>query len=554
MMETSESVISAAWGAHEVSLNEWFDRAAKQELVKRLWQKDPTLWKKDPALRAEIRDRLGWLDLPQRMPSETGAIVAFAEELKKAGTAHLVLLGMGGSSLAPELFSSVFGSAVGTPPLRVLDSTDPAKIREVEKNIDLAKTVFIVSSKSGGTIELVSLYKYFFQKVSAAGLKKEERFVVITDPGTPLAELAASNGFKRFNAPADVGGRFSALTVFGLLPAAAIGVDIRKILESARRMANACASEADIRRNPAAALGVAMAVLAEEGRDKLTLLTSPGLTAFGDWAEQLVAESTGKEGSGVIPVVGEPIARPEAYGDDRFFVAMSLEEELDASFEASLDALAAAGHPVLRLKLSDRHDIGGEFFRWEMATAIACSLLKVNAFDQPDVQAAKDKTKAILKQLEAGRALEVRESPVTLASFWENAEAGDYVAVLAFLPQSAALEERLAALRSQVRRKTKLATTIGIGPRYLHSTGQLHKGGPKSGVYLLLTTEHPEHLPIPGEKYGFAELELAQAMGDFEALESNGRWLAHVRLPGLSDKELDAAFAKIRQALDSETA
>jgi glucose-6-phosphate isomerase/transaldolase/glucose-6-phosphate isomerase len=316
-------------------------------------------------------------------------------------------------------------------------------------------------------------------------------------------------------------------------------------------MADRCSATAD--ENPALVLGVAMAVLAESGRDKLTIATSPRYAAFGDWAEQLVAESTGKEGTGIVPVVREPLGTADAYGDDRFFVVLESGEK-DAPSAKALGALAKAGHPVLRLPLSGPQALGAEFFRWEAATAIACSLLKVNPFDQPDVQAAKDRTKAILKTLEAGKPLELHTSEIPYESFWENAEAGDYVALLAFLPNRPELRRRLEALAADIRQQTRMAVTVGIGPRYLHSTGQLHKGGPNTGIFVLFTAPPAEDLPVPGDAFSFGQLEQAQAMGDFEALESKGRWLVHARLAAADTPSLEAACAALSGAIRAQVA
>ncbi len=536
----------------ETQIQEWIKTAEKQSLVKRLWAKDFTLWKKNPAQKAEIVSRLGWLNVVQMMKDRAPALKAFADEIRKEGTAHVVVLGMGGSSLAPEVFQAVSGNKPGYPELIVLDGTDPLKVREVQDRIDVARTLFIVSSKSGGTIELLSFYKFFFEKAKA--LKNEgagQHFIAITDPGTPLEKLAKDNQFRRaFLAPEDVGGRFSALTYFGLVPAALIGADIDKILRGAEKMMDDSSLAVSYEDNSALALGTAMAVLAESGRDKLTLVTPDNLEPFGDWIEQLVAESTGKEDVGIVPIVREKLQAPEAYGQDRFFVALEPRnlKNLD-EFEAGLTALAAAGHPVMILTMRDPYDLGAEFFRWEYATAVACSLLKINAFDQPDVQAAKDSAKAILKNFEETGDIPVRQSEMSLETFWENADTGNYVAILAFLPDTRQMKERLSELAAKIRERAKLAVTIGFGPRYLHSTGQLHKGGANNGIFILITAAHTDDLPVPGEKYTFAQLELAQAMGDFDALEKSGRWLVHLRADAVTPKAVSDVCEKIESAL-----
>ncbi len=539
------------WGAYENTVQEWIERQAKAKTIERLWEKDASLWKKNPADQKEIKSRLGWLAAPKKMHESLRELNAFAAQIKDTHFSHIVLLGMGGSSLAPELFQATFGNKPGYPELLVLDSTDPGRIKDFESKIDLEKTLFIVSSKSGGTIELVSLFKYFFDKVKhLKGEKAGDHFIAITDPGSPLADLAKANKFKKvFLGFEDVGGRFSALTSFGLVPAALIGVDIKKIVESAERMSEACSTGVASSENAAMALGVGMAVLAEEGRDKLTIITSCGFESFGDWAEQLVAESTGKEETGVIPVVREPLAEPSVYGNDRFFVALLNETVDNAEIENRLEALKKAGHPVLVLRLKEAEDLGAEFFRWEMATAISCALLKINAFDQPDVQAAKDKAREMLKVIESGKSYEGVSSKATLETFWEDLEPGDYIAVLAFLHDREDLRKKLAEFQSEIRNKTKRAVTIGIGPRYLHSTGQLHKGGPNTGGFILLSASHAEDLVVPGEAYTFAQLELAQGLGDLEALELNGRNVFYAHLENASEKALDELLAQISNTM-----
>ena len=539
---------------YEATVQEWIQKTEKQSLVKRLWGKDATLWKKSPKDHAEILTRLGWLSVAHLMKDQLPGLKAFADEIRKEGAAHVVLLGMGGSSLAPEVFQTVVGNKPGYPELLVLDSTDPVKVRTIQEKIDLQKTVFIVSSKSGGTIELLSFYQFFFEKIKAAeGENTGQRFIAITDPGSPLEKLAKENQFRRiFLAPPDVGGRFSALTYFGLVPAAMIGADIDKVLRGAEKMMDDSSLAVSSQDNSSLVLGIAMAVLAEEGRDKLTLVTPESLESFGDWIEQLVAESTGKEDIGIIPVVREKLMAPERYGDDRFFVAlMPRNLKNSEEFEAKLEALSQAGHPVLILSMRDAYDLGAEFFRWEFATAVACTLLKINAFDQPDVQAAKNSAKAILKNFEETGQIPIRQTDISLETFWENADTGNYVSLLAFLPDSDPIKGRLGELANKIRTRTKLAVTMGFGPRYLHSTGQLHKGGANSGLFILITANHAADVAVPGEKYSFAQLELAQAMGDFEALETRGRWLVHLRAEDTGEKSLNDVCEKIESALVS---
>ncbi len=537
-MITNTQVLESSWGIYSDLIQTWTEKAKKTELLKRIYAKEAAVWTNDSAGQKEIANRLGWIDAPSRMKSQVKDIISFAGSIKDEGFTHVVLLGMGGSSLAPELFADIFGSRRNFPELLVLDSTDPERIKDIEQKVDLQKTLFIVSSKSGGTIELVSLYKYFFDKVSQVfSADAGKRFVAITDPGSPLEKMAKDSGFRKvFQGFSDVGGRFSALTAFGLVPAALIGVDIQKVLDSAAKV------------NPESALelGLAMAVLAEEGRDKLTLVTSKSLHSFGDWAEQLVAESTGKEEMGIIPIVRESVGSPLTYENDRFFVTLLLEKDKDPKHEAKLSEIYNAKHPILVNRLVNLEDIGGEFWKWEMATAIACALLKVNAFDQPDVQSAKENTKTILKTLETTGQIEVPEPALSEDRFWASFKKGDYCAVLAFLPEREELRKKLIDFQTYLREKTKLATTLGIGPRYLHSTGQLHKGGPNNGVFVVITAAHANDLAVPGEKYTFGQLETAQGLGDFETLQLKGRRVLHYALVDASADELARLTLKIK--------
>lgn len=526
-------------------IGEWISRAAPLSIPRRIWDKDASLWSKNPQDQVVIRERLGWLALPAEMKKAAGDFRAFAEEVRGQGITHAVLLGMGGSSLTSELFQSVFGNRPGYPRLIVLDSTDPGRVRDVEESVPAGKTLFIVSSKSGNTVEVVSLFKYFFEKAAQAAAGRAGRsFIAITDPGSPLEELAKKSAFRRvFPTPPDVGGRFSALTAFGLVPAALVGVDLDLLLDSAQKMAERTSPGVPATENEALPLGVGMAVLAEEGRDKLTLLTAAGIESFGDWVEQLVAESAGKDDLGIIPVVREPEGGIDTYGDDRFFVRLDWEGK---------NEIQSAGHPALSFRIKRPEDVGGEFFRWEMAVAIAGALLKINPFDEPDVQAAKDRTQSILKtwELKGGR----EKIPVSdnQESFWERLKTRDYVALLAFLPDREPLRNRLRQLQRELRVLTRLAVTLGFGPRYLHSTGQLHKGGPPTGVFVMITAAGSEDISIPGESYSFGGLELAQAMGDFRALEERGRRVLHFRLESPSEEHLGELCQKIRDAVQAQ--
>jgi transaldolase / glucose-6-phosphate isomerase len=505
---------SAVFKAVDATVAVRLDAMDSAQVPKRIWNHDPTVWKDDPET-PEIRDRLGWLTVGKAMAQQARALAAFAGEVR-AEFGKVVLCGMGGSSLAPEVLWRTFGAAPGHPALLVLDSTDPRAVRQAEQG-DLSKTLFIISSKSGTTQESDSFYRYFWERTGGRG----SQFVAITDPGTPLERLAGERGFRRsFINPSDIGGRYSALSYFGLVPAALIGIDVETLLHRAHRMAESCAACVPALENPAAWLGAILGEGALAGRNKVTFALSPGIASFGLWAEQLIAESTGKEGKGILPVADEPLGPPEVYGNDRVFVGMSLAGEGDAEIDGRLAALEEAGHPVVHLRLEDRYDVGQEFFRWEFATAIAGAVLGINPFDQPNVAESKANTKKVL----AGRG---KPSPAATAAeldrFLAGIRPGDYLAILAYLPPTPENDRRLAAIRLRLRDRLKVATTLGYGPRYLHSTGQLHKGGPPVGHFLQIADPAADDLPIPGEPFGFRELEAAQAEGDLQALRSRGR-------------------------------
>ena len=513
-------------------------RLCDQGFGRRLWQKDTTLWSSEPV--PELDDRLGWLDLPETAWAELPALERFGAELAAEGTREVVVLGMGGSSLAPEVFQRTFGNRPGYPPLSVLDSTHPAAVAALARRLELARTLFVVSSKSGTTTETLSFFRFFWER-TARELGEGEagrRFVAVTDPGTPLAELARQRGFREvFAAPEEVGGRYSALTAFGLVPAAAIGVDLRALLESARAMALACGPEVPDVENPAVVLGAALGELARAGRDKVTFVTSPALAAVPDWLEQLVAESTGKSGRGIVPVVGEPPGPAAVYGRDRFFVALLAAG--DAALEPGLAEVAAARHPVARLTFSDPLAVGGEIFRWEMAVAVAGAILGIQPFDQPDVQLAKELAQRAMRE-GAGRGagsgaggVEVADRPALKRAIDEwlgGARDGYYLCVQAFLAPTPQTTAALGRLQALLRDRTRLASTWGYGPRFLHSTGQLHKGGPNTGLFLQLVDDPGEDLPVPETDHGFAALIAAQAEGDRRALEQRGRRVQRVRL------------------------
>ena len=548
------------------AVNATLDQLEKQQFPQRLWDRDPSLWKNDPAHQKVIRNALGWLRVPHAMLGHLDGLSKFVREVQAAGYSHAVVLGMGGSSLCPDVCRATFGTAPGYLELHVLDSTVPASVARIEKCIDLPHTLFLVSSKSGGTVEPNSFFKYFYERVRALkGASAGETFVAITDPGTSLERLASERKFRRaFSGVPDVGGRYSALSSFGMVPAALAGVDVQGLLERAERMVHASGASMPAKGNPGIVLGVTLAEAARRGRDKVTFVISRAIESFADWLEQLIAESTGKEGKGLLPVAGEPLGAPEVYGKDRIFVHLELDSEAEGNDEQALEALEAAGHPVLRISLRDKLDLGQEFFRWEVATATVGALLGIDPFDQPNVQESKDNTNRLLQQfvsegkfgeeraalaadgiqlyvgpeiratLDAALATEGRESsmPGYLAAFLNQARAGDYVALMAYLAPSAENTAALQSLRVRLRDSLRLATTLGYGPRFLHSTGQLHKGGANNGLFIQITADDAQDLPIPGEPYSFSTLKQAQALGDLHSLDSKHRRVIRLHLKG----------------------
>ena len=487
------------------------DLMAEQDVLGRIWRRDHTVWKPEPT---EIANRLGWLTVASDLRARVPELQAFARQVAGEGFTRAVLLGMGGSSLAPDMFARTFGVAPGQLELTVLDTTHPATIRAVEASLDLENTLFIVASKSGGTLETISHFEHFHTLVDGS------QFIAITDPGTSLEALARARGFRQvFTNPPDIGGRYSALSLFGLVPAALLGVDLDTLLGSASQEAGAEHPELSPAANPGAWLGAVMGEAALAGRDKLTFVIPDAVAAFGDWVEQLVAESTGKEGKGIVPVPGEPLGPPEAYGDDRLFVALGPVEQFPG-----LGELQAAGHPVVGLDFAGPAELGALLFRFELATAVACAILGINAFDQPNVEAAKQATRDILAQ-GAIPAPERGDARQLLGEI----RPGDYLAIQAYLDpnphNAAALQQHRMGLRDAHR----VATTVGFGPRFLHSTGQLHKGGPNTGVFLQVTDEGRDvDVPIPGQPFSFGTLIDAQALGDLQALRAQGRRVARI--------------------------
>ncbi|HED03371.1 MAG TPA: bifunctional transaldolase/phosoglucose isomerase [Candidatus Fraserbacteria bacterium] len=534
-----------------------FDRALARlkadRVIGRIWAHDYTVWKPEPA---EISNRLGWLNIAQAMAAQLPRLEQLARAVHQAGYGQALLLGMGGSSLAPELFSQVFGPEARARrdaprlDLAVLDSTDPGAILDQAERLDLKKTLFIVSTKSGTTIETLSFFKFFYNRVAEVlgPDRAGEHFIAITDPGSPLIELAERYKFREIflNDP-NIGGRYSALSYFGLVPAALVGVELEKLLDRALTAACNCEAcncpiEGD---NAGARLGVALGALDKSGRDKLTLIASPPIAAYGAWAEQLIAESTGKEGQGILPVADEPLGAPDVYGDDRLFVYLRLEG--DETYDAVVSALIQAGQPVLRLNLRDLYDLGGQFFLWEMATAVAGHILGINPFDQPNVEAAKVLARQMVATyqekgtlptltpaLQAGEIsvytdMRVDNLQDALSTFLERAKPGDYIALQAYLQPTEETSAALQRLRTQLRDRLKLATTVGYGPRFLHSTGQLHKGDGGRGLFIQIVSQSPQDLPIPDEagssssSLSFGLLKAAQSLGDRQALLDAGR-------------------------------
>ncbi|WP_018263164.1 bifunctional transaldolase/phosoglucose isomerase [Methylobacterium sp. WSM2598] len=555
------------------ALREGVDREAErwraEGLVRRLWQRDASVW-----TGADEARWLGWLDIVADQTARAGDYAAFAEEIRSEGFTDAVVLGMGGSSLGPEVLAETYGRRPGFPRLRILDSTDPAEVKAVEAAVDLPRTLFIVASKSGSTLEPNVFRDYFLARMrEVVGEAAGRHFVAVTDPGSAMEKAATAGGFRRiFHGVPEIGGRYSVLSAFGLVPAAASGIDAAAFLEGARRMVRACGRDVPPAVNPGVQLGLALGIAAREaGRDKVTLVASPGIATFGAWAEQLIAESTGKEGKGLIPIDNEPLGAPEVYGGDRFFVYLRLDDGADAAQDAGVAALEAAGHPVARIALASREGLPQEFFRFEIATAVAGAVLGINPFDQPDVEASKIKTRELTEAAERDGALPpetplAQDAGLALYTDAANAQAlreagaadpegliraligragaGDYVALLAYVARNAENLAPLQAARLALRDGKRVATCVEFGPRFLHSTGQAYKGGPDSGVFLQITAEGPD-LPIPGRAVGFGTVLAAQARGDFGVLSERGRRALRVHVKG----DLTAGLDRIRRAL-----
>ena len=519
----------------------------EQDVVRRIWDRDASVWSS-----AGEEKWLGWLTLPMQDRDGVATVVRFAKEIQAEGITDVVLLGMGGSSMAPEVLREIIGRADGYPNLHVVDSTDPAQIRSVERAIDFRRTLFLVASKSGTTLEVNILKQHFFQRAAQElGAREAGRhFVLTTDPGSKLERIAKDEGFRAiFAGLPTVGGRYSALSNFGLVPAALLGADLVSLLDRAREMAQLCASAGP--ENSGLELGVVLGELALAGRDKPTLIAPAGLASVGAWLEQLVAESLGKVGKGIIPIEGEALGSPDVYSNDRIFIHMRMASAPDAAGDAAVERLQRAGHPVVRIEWADRYSLGAEFYRWEFATAIAGAVLGVNPFDQPDVEAAKIVTRRLAGEYEKTGTLSDDEPPLQpgpVTTLLDQLREGDYFAILAFIDMNGANRRALDSIRGLVRDRRKVATTVGFGPRYLHSTGQAHKGGPNSGVFLVITCDDVEDLAVPDQRYSFGTIKRLQARGDFEVLESRGRRVLRVHLKDVAKglRDLHAIFEKAR--------
>jgi transaldolase/glucose-6-phosphate isomerase len=544
--------VSVHLGAHQSKVDEAMQRIEKEKFVERIWKKDAALWKDDDAHKKIIANSLGWLTVAEQMTKVAPELAAFADSVK-GDFDNIVVLGMGGSSLCSEVTRRVFGKREGYPQLLVLDSTVPQAVKNLEARLDLERTLFMVASKSGGTTEPQMFHRYFYDRVkSVKGDRAGENFIAVTDPDTQLGRDAERDHFRKIfiNQP-DIGGRYSALSYFGMVPAAISGVDVATLLDRAMHAAHISESPSP-KKNPAALLGAVMGAMALNGRDKLTLITPAPLDTLGLWVEQLVAESTGKEGKGVVPVAGEPELKAAEYGNDRLFVSVRLRRSDETS---RLRELSAAGHPVVDIVLEDALDLGEVFFVCELATAVAGALLGIDAFDQPNVQESKDNTKRLLEEFKSTGKMTFTGTQVTaddaeaIGGLLAKVKPGDYVALTEYFAGTPERDARIAAIRETIARELRVATTTGYGPRFLHSTGQLHKGGADNGVFLQLTGGGGPDVPIPGEPFGFGVLVRAQAIGDFLSLQSRNRRAVSVNLGEDIDAGLDALLQTVKHAV-----
>jgi glucose-6-phosphate isomerase len=540
--------------------------------MQRLWQRDAALW-----TGSDEAGWLGWLDIVEEQIAQHDQLQKIAKEVQQRGFQHVLLLGMGGSSLCPEVLRMTFGRSTHFPNLHVLDSTDPAQVKAFEHQIDIQKTLFIVSSKSGSTLEPNIFKQYFFERTKQAvgATRAGSHFIAITDPGSKMQQVAEADRFLHvfFGRPS-IGGRYSALSNFGMVPAAVMGLDTKRFLNQAAQMAQTCGASVAVGENPGAMLGIILGTAANARRDKVTIITSPGISDLGAWLEQLLAESTGKVGKGIIPVDREQLGAPNVYGNDRVFAYVRLESGADADQDAKIAVIEQAGHPVVRIAISDIYDLGAEFFRWEIATAVAGAIIGINAFNQPDVEASKVATRSLTSEYEKTGSLPAEKSifedaGIKLFSDEKNAKElaktvsdqslagylkahlarikpGNYFAVLGYVQMNGEHETALQAIRHAVRDKKHVATCLGFGPRFLHSTGQAYKGGPNSGVFLQVTCDDSVALPVPGQKYTFGVVKAAQARGDFQVLAERGRPALRVHL----GSNVKAGLATLQAAME----
>ncbi len=537
---------------YETAVAQAIAEAQDRDLVRRIWRRDATVWKAEDAHQKIIRNSLGWLSVPGKMAAVADELTAFAEQIRGAGFKHVMVCGMGGSSLCPEVLRQTFGVQQSFPELLVLDSTDPDVLADFGRRIEIERCLFAIASKSGTTTEPLVFYKYWYDEVRKRKSNPGDSFVAITDPGTRMVEMANGDHFRHiFLNPPDIGGRYSALSYFGLVPAALMGLDLKRLLARAEAMVRACGANVSAANNPGVVLGAVVGECAKAGRNKLTIVTDSKIAALGLWIEQLVAESTGKEGQGIVPVQGEPLGTTDVYESDRLFVSIAIEEADEFQL---LESLVKAGHPVVKRTLNDAYDLASEFFIWEFATAVAGWRLGINPFDQPNVQESKDATRELLDYFKTHGELQEQEPLIgddtltvygsersaprllnnsvtdALRAHLATVRAGDYLALLVYVEETTEIEATLQAIRTKLRDALHCATTTGYGPRFLHSTGQLHKGGPDTGVFIQITAADHADLTIPEEPYTFSVLKQAQALGDFRSLSAHGRRAIRVDL------------------------
>ena len=556
-------------GSYQAAVDAKLQELHGQNFTEGFWQKKADLWVQDEAGQQSIRSFMGWLRVAETMVGAVPEIEQFVHEVKAAGFQHVVVMGMGGSTMAPIVFKASFAQGENGLPMSVLDTTDPGTVRQIEESIPLAQTLFIVASKSGTTAEPLAFGDYFYARLKELkGDKAGENFVAITDPGSKFVTAATAQGYRRIflNFP-EVGGRFSALTYFGLVPAALYGLPIGEVLERAILMMRACGAYESVATNPGLELGVALGVLAQQGRDKLTLVVPESLSDLGLWLEQLIAESTGKENKGILPVAGEPLGEVGIYGSDRVFVYVGYQGQADEANTARLKQLEQAGHPVITILMKDALELGQEFYRWEVATAVASAVLGINPFDQPNVQAAKTATDGLMKTVEEQGHLPETSQPVAtengvdyysavhgegakgvLEAFFAQAKAGDFLCLQAYLTETPDVSASLQELRRRVQQQLHIATVSGYGPRFLHSTGQYHKGGPNTGLFVQFTDDNPNDLALPGRSYTFGTFKNAQALGDLEALQSYNRRTLRVHLGADAAQGLRTLLAALPMA------